>query len=459
MSTVTLTDVIADESTIRYEFDASGRMRRFLSGEDFFAEYDADIGGVPDAILTIPWLANVAPIAWANGATIRVSTVDETFLHSLRAVGRSLVEMYPAFMEGGAIRVGEVVPADDERLRDATANEKSARGQSTRGRSPRDEQADGGSNAGVMFSGGVDSLATFLRHRDERPVLFSVNGFDVRLHRPDAWERKEAALRSFGEKHGLENAFVRANMTSFHDQFMVHSHFRRYIDSNWFDAVQAGLGLLGLCAPVAHRKRIETLYMAGSYSEEYPHAVSFHPSVVDNVAWTPTTVAHDAYELTRQDKIERIAEYVTSEDPDLTIHTCLQSEVGNCNQCEKCARTVAGLYLAGLDPNRHGYDADGQRFAVYREKLEGGEWQLTEGVKPLWKDIQNAISFEREFPNPETRAFFEWLDRVDIDDLVAQSTSPVSRSVVRALARDTPYEVYASLYPVYRTARRALTSE
>lgn len=433
MGDVRLTDVAVDGRRVRYEFDATGEMRQFFWANDFFAEYGFPVEELPAGVLTIPWVANVAPIAWANGATLRVPVLDERFLDALEDLKESYRELYPRFMRGGDVVTGETARPDP--------------------------QTGGDTNVGLLFSGGVDSLASFLGHREEEPLLISINGFDVRLHRDDAWEEKASLLRSFGGSHGLDNAFVTANIVGIHNMRMVRAHFRRFIDGNWFASVQAGVGLLGLAAPIAYHRNVETLYMASSLSEKYADGIldSFEPGLVDSVEWASTDVELDGYELTRQEKIELIAEHVRDGGEPFQIHTCLESEVGNCSECEKCARTAVGLAIAGLDPNEFGYDVDGRRLSAYRRRVESGAWDFDGLVAMFWRELQRASRDREQFRgDPE---FFEWLVGADLDALVERTAADVPTSVARTIARNTPYQVYNSVLDVWRPLRRAVVAE
>ncbi|WP_435181733.1 hypothetical protein [Halorussus sp. AFM4] len=393
MSTLTLTRMEPTESSVRYEFDPPPALSGFFLDTTFEVEYGVDVGDVPESVLVVPWLANVSPLAWATGVDVELPRLDERYGESLTAVRRSLRELYPRVIRGSEVRCRELV----------------------------DNEADrGDGNAAVLFSGGVDALHTYRRHRDEDPTLVSIHGFDVDLDDPDAWRDKKERVDAFARKRGLESVSVRTNMMSFMEDFMLDAHFRRHLQSDWYDAVQQGLGITGLCAPLAYAEGLDTIYMADGASETYDIKVGNHPSVVDNIAWSGTAVRSDGYEFTRQEKIEAMADFLETED--ISPHTCLKSGAGNCSECEKCLRTAFGLVLAGLDPNRHGYDVDGGSFEYARDRFAGGEWRLGPAKAVMWRDLQDHARrdlddrLDRDAPYyPEARAFFEWLAAVDVD--------------------------------------------
>lgn len=424
MAELVLEAVETDGSTVEYEYSFSGRLRRFLSSEPFSATYDTDVSGVPESILTIPWLANLSTVAWAVGADVSVPTVDPAFRESLRSARRSLQEMYPEFMEGGAIHAETAADV---------------------GAAPGEFE-----DSALLFSGGVDSLASYLRHRSEAPTLVSVAGADIARENETAWRRNRELIESFADREGVETAVVGTDMHGFLDGEMIRAHFQRHLDYTWWAGVQHGLGLLGLCAPLAYAERIGDLYIAATHTAAFEEPWGSHPEIDDHVAWAGTSAHHDCYDLSRQEKLERIAEFVEREAPGLTIRSCHESAAGgNCNDCEKCARTIVGLLLAGLDPDRHGYDVDDGTFTEIRERLTAGEWELGEDERFMWRDLQGHVDLDREYPYDDAEPFLTWLESFDFDGIVVDSRVSPRKRGLRTVARHTPYPLYRTLLPVY----------
>lgn len=424
MSTLALEDVTTDGSTVRCTFDATGTVRRFFASDCFEVAYDVDVSDVPEHVLVIPWLANVCPVAWAAGADVTVPRIDARFARSLARLQRVFRGMYPEFMTGGEVRAAEVVEGHRER------------------------QADG---VGLLFSGGIDSLTSYHRHAERDPGLITVHGTDIFLDQRDAWERTRGQVESFAADVGLETYFVRSNMRHFLDRTLLLAHYRRYIDHLWYSSVQQGLGLTGVCAPLAYATGMETLLIAASlWVGRLWNSWGSHPDIDSNVAWEGTDVQHDGYELTRQEKIALLAEGVRRRGDELQLRTCFWDEHGgNCTRCEKCARTIVGLTLAGLDPNDHGYDVDAGTFEYVRGQFETGGWVLQEGLHEQWADIKERVGPDATYPVDGAAAFFDWLAEADVEAWIERSSPPLAHRGIHAVARNTPYPVYAALYPVY----------
>ena len=433
MTEITIDRVAAEGSTIRCSVECDGRLRRFFTGAEFLAEYDVDVEDVPESIAVVPVLAQVCPVAWAVGADVRVRVVDAEFLAALDAVGNELLDMYPSFMQGGAIRVGEAVE-----------NESPAR---------EDDRP------AMLFSGGVDSVTTYLRHRTEVPALVSVQGWVVRRDEPERWARVRRQVEAFAEPRGLRTHDISSNMLEFVDSPMLQAHFQRYLDGAWYSSVGHGLGMLGLCAPLTFEVGYPTLYIAATHTEAFTEPWGSHPRIDDRVRWSGTEAVHDGYDLSRQEKLELIADYVRGNDQELTLRTCLVSEAGeNCNECEKCYRTAVGLLLAGVDPNDVGYDVDRSTFADIRAAFERGEFTMGEHERYMWQDLKDHLPPEWSYSWPEVEQFFDWLAAADLDELVDRSDRRLVDQVVQAGMRHTPQPVYTNVYSVYNQVRTATRS-
>jgi len=446
---LTVTDVAAQGSTVRATVDYPERLRRFFADDELVFEYDSSVADVPEHVLTIPALAQVAPVAWTRGVGVHTHTVDATFLESLASVGRVLVEMYPEFMEGGIVSCSNPVEETPQRPEtDASA-----------------DPGAGSPNEGLLFSGGVDSLASYVRHREEEPMLISVHGWVVSVEEQRRWKRARERITEFAESRGCEQAFVTANMLDVLDTPMLHAHFKRYYDGSWYSSVGHGLGLLALCAPIAYRDGLDEVYIAATHTAEFDEPWGSHPDIDGQVEWTGTTCTHDGYELSRQEKLDLIAEYADTAGDSFTIRACTRDKSGgNCCACEKCYRTAIGLWLAGLNPVEYGYDLPPDAFERARDGLESGDWLAGEDERFMWADIQrhaadravagddsggSSVADDSSLDAAGAADFFAWLQSTDLGALTEQSGPPVDDRLVRAIARNLPTSVYERLYPVY----------
>lgn len=444
MARIHLDRSTVEGSTLRTTVRPSREVTRFFSGAPLEVTYDeTSLEDVPESVRCLPALSQVAPVAWATGADIYADTVDATFVRAFEEIKANKLEMYP-FLQGSDLYAQAVVDTDQGDDADGLEPAKTNDSAHERERS----------TAGLLFTGGVDSTCSYVRHRAEAPTLISVRGWTIPSDpsADDQWVHLRARTSDFAAERDLETAFIAANMLSFLDHPMLLAHFKRYVDGGWYSSVGHGLGLLGLCAPLAFSRGLEDLYMAATHWEGIDLEWGSRPDIDNHVRWAGTQCHHDGYELTRQERLDVIAEYIERECPELTLQTCNVRMDGNCGGCEKCYRTAVGLRLAGLDPTEHGYPFDESSYAAIRDGLESGRWILGEDERYMWEDIRARAS-ETEPNSRAERAFFQWLEGADLTEIVDNSGSPIHHRMLRAGARNAPHSVYTTLYPAWNVAK------
>ncbi len=438
MSWLVIDRIDADGSTLECTLRPSADLERFFTDTPFRVSYDRSIEAVPDAILAIPVLANVCPVAWANGADVYVDEVDATFARALEDVKTSLLAMHD-FLEGGTLYARESVDVEPP------------------SNGHRDGTTERESDSALLFTGGVDSTCSYVRHREADPTLVSIRGWTITPDPADDenWAHLRDRVSRFADGRGLETAFLETNALSALDHAMILAHYKRFVDGAWYSSVGHGLGLLGLCAPMAYSRGIADVYVAATHWEGIDLEWGSRPDIDDHVRWSGTQCHHDGYELTRQERLDVIADYIDREEPTLELQTCNRRMDGNCGECEKCYRTAVGLRLSGLEPTAHGYPFSHRDYDEIRRALEGGAWELGEDERYMWADIRDRVR-ETEPESPQERAFFEWLLAVDLEALVSESASPLSQRVLHAGARNTPNRVYNVAYPTWKAVQSGL---
>jgi hypothetical protein len=190
----------------------------------------------------------------------------------------------------------------------------------------------------------------------------------------------------------------------------------------WYAEVAHGLMLLSLCAPITAVRAIGSVLIASSATEDFKGSWGSHPSIDNNVAWADVTGVHDAYELSRQQKIR----YVCSASPQYLSHlrVCRYGARTNCVKCEKCLRTVAGLALEGIDPRDCNFNIDTKVFARIKDSLLKGKMPKDEGEPFMWTDIQRHIPEAIENDIYGSSEFFTWFREFDLSQ---HSTSRLRR--------------------------------
>ena len=205
-----------------------------------------------------------------------------------------------------------------------------------------DEEIDSiksaGDDAVLVFSGGVDSSFTLVRHvsgragRNTKRILAAllIHGFDIPASDPDAFARATDSARA---ALGVVNVPL----------VTVRTNWRPAMCRNWEMEFCAGL------AGCLHHFEQASIGLVGS-DEDYAHlALPWGSNPISNPLLSSATfrIVTDGSAWTRTEKIRALGGY-----PALlgSLRVCWEGEVGgvNCGACEKCIRTQLNLLACGL---------------------------------------------------------------------------------------------------------------
>lgn len=317
----------------RYEvpFSVPNELRQYFKTQSFWYECP-DASNVPDPIAIVPAVANLLPFSWVFNYPINICLLDSTFYYSILKIKDGYINMLPKLHLGGELNVENIINGVDERaLGDPL----------------------------LLFSGGVDAWCSLVRHVNENPHLVSIWGADIPINSLTGWDIVNKHSKSVAKMFGLSYSYVRSNLMDMIDyRTLDNSPMMRSAGYTWWHDLQHGIGLLSLTAPLAYTFKAPLTYIASSFYEgdKGTYTCASDPTIDNKFAVGSMHCCHDGYELTRQDKINSIVNY--SEDANLSIdlRVCFHVQTGkNCCRCEKCGRTILGIYAAGGDPRKLGF--------------------------------------------------------------------------------------------------------
>lgn len=376
---IKITDIEVANNKIGTKIEYSENIKKYFLTDYFYVKYDQDITSVGKSILYIPIISNIITVAWAVGADIYVEELDKTYLDSLSKIKPVFKKWYPKFSFSTNLYVGNSVS----------------------------NQFNGG-GYGLLFSGGVDSLTSFIKHKDKHPELFTVWGADIPVYENDFWGRVRNRICLFSNREGVNVHFIKTNMQQLLDQNLLA---REYKLAGWWGPVSHGLMLLGLVAPLT-TKGIETVLIAASHTKDFKEPWGSHPSIDSNIAWADVRVVHDGYELSRHEKIRYIIEH-PAYLPYLRVCHSSHSDY-NCGHCEKCLRTITALILEGVDPKNCNFNIDGKIFRYITDCFVKGRLDMSESDVFMWTDIQKHIPEQLNNEMRGSKEFFTWLKEFNL---------------------------------------------
>ncbi len=351
---------------ISYDYQMDKKIAKYFNLHSrFYVKYSEDVSCVPQSMAVIPLLANIAPISWFVGFDIELDELDEDFYNALTVIKEIFERNFKEHSLSGSIKVGKLIKNCVE-----------------------------GKNTAMLFSGGLDSLATYIRHREKSPSLITVHGADVEIKDSKKWN----ALVFFLENEPLlfnnEKKYAEANLMNFYT-YQVPLLLKSL---SWWGEVQYGLGLLGLMAPLSYKNGYKDILIAASNSRYVPVLRrGSMPAIDESVSWGGIKIHHDGYELKRQDKVDWVAGFARKEARKPILRVCYSDlrQGFNCGKCEKCLRTCLGLILAGENPNNYGFESDESIYEIMFSVL--GREPIPEVTKYLWKELRERACRSDDF--------------------------------------------------------------
>ncbi|MCS7173063.1 MAG: hypothetical protein N0A24_06665 [Armatimonadetes bacterium] len=382
---------LVDSRTVRVRIEASPGVARYFRVHGFEVAYSQPVGHAPASLLVLPAIANAAPVCWATGADLRLACVDAAFLQALEDLRDKISEFYPTLPCTTRVLAEEV---EGNRI--------------------------GGNEVGLLFSGGVDSTASLVRHRLENPHLVMIHGADIPLRDRRQWVRALEANRRLAVAEGLVLHTVRSNFREVLNSAELNADFSpALLGRSWWAGIQHGLALLGLLAPLSAAAGWNRVLIAATYPRHVRRPHGSHPQLDSRVRWADLAVTHDSNDLSRFEKIrDLLIPYYGSRSVKPTLRICLAPPPSglNCGRCEKCVRTIVALLLAGADPRAYGLPYHPSALLLAQDRLLQGYYKLTAGHIPHWQELQRRIPETPPWPQPA--AFFAWLRDADFADLL-----------------------------------------
>lgn len=321
------TQVDTKDNSVKY-IQVTDKASSLYFSEPLFVQYEFDLSDIPESILNIPYVANLYPICWFLGATLRVKTLDQTFYNSIERAKQEFAKYYP-----------EIITKNSKLLVENLETNIYDNEQST-----------------MLFSGGVDALYTYSRLDTNELQLVTIHGADIEINNTAQWKKikevnQELQLTVQNPKH-----FLRSNVRNFY-AFKVEKLIYNNTQ-DWWTYIQHGLALTSLLAPITYKNGLGKVYI-GSTLDNSKKTMPWGSSYIDNfIAWGTTQVIHHGQEANRFNKMRLLCEYFEEKKIPTPFRVCyhhLNTKL-NCSECTKCYRAIVTLIVLGKDPRNFGFE-------------------------------------------------------------------------------------------------------
>ena len=158
---------------------------QFLT-QDFFVKYGdgIDFSSMHESVLVLPFIGSIIHIIWASGQTYTIDIMDEDFFYSLEKIKEVFKFFYPTTDWSG-----ELIPQKLIKNTGLFSPNKVA----------------------VLFSGGLDAVATSFSHSDQQQLLITIRGRDVKLNQDTMWTQVKKQSTTFAQQYNHSITFLASN--------------------------------------------------------------------------------------------------------------------------------------------------------------------------------------------------------------------------------------------------------
>lgn len=329
---VFLKSVETHNNKVEFFFDISDGLKKYFKTDCFFIEYSEDItlDNIPKSILTIPFVASLLPLMWLTDSIMWIPEIDETFYHSLSRIKAAYQEIYDYYPLKGSLIPAYIIKNN---------------------LSPQRESL-------CLFSGGVDAHTTYLRHSNENPLLFNVQGWYENSTR----ELNAVAEKDLNDILGFSNAqnrdfsFAKSNFANIVDASVFSKTIKKRLKDSWWHGFQHSMAFISIAIVACYFYGIKNIYIASSFALGDKGRCASYPTTDSEFAFAKIgTVVHDGFELSRQDKVQIIVEHQRKTGKPYPLKVCTFEEE-NCLICEKCVRTMLAIIAENGDLNNFGFN-------------------------------------------------------------------------------------------------------
>lgn len=404
---------------ITYDYSISNDIKSYFNVKNpYYVLFDKNIEDTPLSIAIIPLLANIMPLAWFINFDVYIDEIDETFYNSLNILREQFQKFHPNKKIGGKLHV-------NKRIRNKIE----------------------GNNTSLLFSGGLDSFDSLTRNYDKNPYLISIHGADVAINDTIRWEE----FKKFNtEETILDHSrlfYVESNLREFYtykvDLLVDHL--------GWWGAVQHGMALISVLAPLSYKYGITNINIAASATNEISYSWGSSPYIDENMKWANTTVTHEGYEFKRTEKTDNVVRFSKERGYNFKLRVCFADERkgANCNQCHKCQRTILSLILSNANPADYGFNVP-QNFYDLIFKNFGDDCIMTKGIKYQWTCIQEKAANVNDFfvlnDKAKEKQAIQRFYELNLDDIVNKNEFKVKQDKKRKLILRNRFPILYKLY-------------
>lgn len=342
--------------------------------------YNFNVSTLPNDVALIPFVSVLAPLIWSTGLTFELEKLDSVFYESLKNIQKLFSQYFNVGLHG-MIKVEKLCTHNS--LND---------------------------NYMMFYSGGVDATTTLFDLKDEISEILIMKGFDrpleeMLVNQSDLYfhriiPSKEKSI-IFAESPNLHNInYTRLNM----DFGVLESNM------NYWCCYCVGLYTFANAVVPAYLKNNYNIVLSSSYKDEDNVIYGASKVVIEYMRTSFCKMVSYGDNYSRMDKLQRIIQKRDVHQK-VVLRVCKNGGIPeNCCQCEKCARTILGLYALGENPKDFGFNITLDFFFKW---LRINIYKFSFPCVDDWIEIVECIKAKKHSESTD----LSWLFTIDIEQI------------------------------------------
>lgn len=388
MRDIQLQKVSVTENRVDYQYRVSEELSQYFCEKTMFVEYTTCVESVPKSLLAVHFVANVLPIIWMTDSVLWIEEIDRTFYECLHRLKAAFQDLYPKAKFGGKVVAAKLIENVYSPSREAL----------------------------LLFSGGIDAHVSYLRLREEKPLLLNVQGWYRSIPDEKQCYVAEVDRRDIGEfaqRQSVEFEFVKSNFAVFINASLFDRKYHKILGDSLWHGFQHSMNFITIAMPIAYIKKIRSVYIASSFSlGHYGQCASYPTTDVEYKFAQNGRCVHDAFELSRQDKVRYLVDYQKKSGKPYPVRVC-SFNYTNCCECDKCFRSVLEIVAENGDVKNFGFDIQGNLKDYYSDVMARKMIQF--GVagesKKHWPD--SIARMRQNYDSLDQKEFVDWFLNFD----------------------------------------------
>ena len=388
MRELQLLAINTDRNRIDYRYRASEEISGYFRESSMFIEYTSFVESVPKSLLAIPFVANVLPVIWMTDSILWIEEIDRTFYECLLRLKSAFQDLYPNVKLGGRVVAAKLIENTYSPTREAL----------------------------LLFSGGIDAHVSYLRLREEKPLLLNIQGWFKSItdeNQAHVAEADKNDIQGFAKREGVEFEFVKSNFAVFINAALFDSKFRKKLGDSLWHGFQHAMNFITISMPIAYLRGIHSIYIASSFSLGHVGQCASYPTTDNEYKFAQNgRCVHDAFELSRQDKVHYLVEYQKKSQKSYPVRVC-SFNLTNCCECDKCFRSILEIVAENGDIHDFGFNIQGSLKDYFEDLMDRKIIQFgIEGEsRKHWPDT--IARMKQNYNILEQKEFVDWFLQYD----------------------------------------------